>query len=286
MLIDLLSDGRRSRQRLTRVFATILLSFLAAFFLVPLLWMLSTSLKPLDQAFNHEWIPNPVSWSNYPDALSCAPFNVYFRNSVIITVLLTAGAVLSSSLVAYAFARLRWPARDIWFSIVLATMMLPGTVTLIPRYILFSRIGWIDTFLPLILPHYLGVNAFYIFLLRQFFQGIPVEMSEAPRIDGAGELRILCQIVMPLAKPALATVTIFAFNQVWQDYLEPLVYLSSERNYTLQIGLTIFKASGGGLPLWNWMMAASLVSMVPVLAVFFLGQRYFVESLALTGVKG
>lgn len=277
--------GRRAREWRARGLAWFVLSLLAVMFILPLLWMVSTSLKSLDQVFSRDWVPNPMSWSNFPDALTSAPFDVYFCNTAIITVLSTVGAVLSSSLVAYAFARLRWPARDLWFGIVLATMMLPGPVTLVPRYILFSRLGWVDTFLPLIVPYYLGVHAFYIFLMRQFFRGIPLELSEAARIDGAGELRIWWQIVMPLAKPALATITIFAFNQVWQDYLDPLIYLSSESNYTLQIGLTIFKAGGGGLPLWHWMMAASLVAMSPVIVVFFLGQRYFIESLALTGIK-
>jgi ABC-type glycerol-3-phosphate transport system permease component len=211
---------------------------------------------------------------------------VYFKNSAIVTTLSTAGAVLSSSLVAYSFARLRWPGRDIWFGVVLATMILPEIVTLIPTYILFSRLHWVNTFLPLVVPPWLGGGAFYIFLLRQFYRGIPMELSEAAHIDGASELRIWWQIVMPLARPALAAVTIFAFNGAWEDYLHPLIYLSSESKYTLQLGLTTFEGSGGGVPQWNLMMAASIVVMLPVVIVFFLGQRYFIEGVTLTGLKG
>lgn len=262
------------------------LTLFSILFLAPFFWMLSTSLKEQQQVFDPNWIPDPVAWNNYPDALASAPFGVYFKNSAIVTVFSTIGSVLSSSLVAYSFARLKWPGRDFWFGVVLATMMLPGAVTWIPTYILFAKIGWVNTFLPLIVPSFLGGGAFFIFLLRQFFRGIPMELSEAARIDGAGELRIWWQIIMPLCQPAIATITIFAFNGSWQDYMGPLVYLNSEDKYTLQLGLTIFKAGGGGIPMWHWMMAASLVVMLPILVIFFLGQNYFLEGVTLTGLKG
>jgi ABC-type glycerol-3-phosphate transport system permease component len=247
--------------------------------------MLSTSLKPAQQVFELNWIPDPIVWHNFKDALTSAPFDTYFKNTLIITTLATLGAVVSSSLVAYSFARLRWPGRDLWFLLVLGTMMLPGIVTLIPQYILFAKLGWVNTFKPLIVPAWLASDAFYVFLLRQFFRGIPMELSEAAKIDGASELRIWWQIVTPLSRPALAAVTIFAFNGTWGDYLKPLIYLSTEHKYTLQLGLTTFQQAAGGLPRWDWMMAASLVVMLPVVIIFFAFQKYFIEGIAMTGIK-
>ncbi len=280
------NQTRRIREIVQAVVILGVLTLFSILFLAPFVWMLATSLKVQQQVFDPNWIPDPIAWNNYPDALASAPFGVYFKNSAIITIFSTLGSVLSSSLVAYSFARLKWPGRDFWFGVVLATMMLPGAVTWIPTYILFAKIGWVNTFLPLIVPSYLGGGAFFIFLLRQFFRGIPMELSEAARIDGAGELRIWWQIILPLCQPAIATVTIFAFNGSWQDYMGPLVYLNSEDKYTLQLGLTIFKAGGGGIPMWHWMMAASLVVMLPILVIFFLGQNYFLEGVTLTGLKG
>ncbi len=278
--------GKRAQKLFKDVLGYAILTLGAVMFVAPFLWMLSSALKLPQHVFNPNWIPNPIAWNNFPDALTSVPFNIYFKNSFIITAISTAGAVLSASIVAYAFARLRWPGRDIWFAIILGTMMLPGVVTMIPTYILFSRLRWVDTFLLLTVPSFFGGGAFNIFLLRQFFRTIPMELSEAARIDGASELRIWWQVIMPLAQPALATVIIFAFNGAWQDYMGPLIYLSSESKYTLQLGLTMFKAGGGGIPMWHWMMAASLVVMLPVLIIFFLGQKYFVEGVTLTGIKG
>jgi ABC-type glycerol-3-phosphate transport system permease component len=258
----------------------------AALFIAPFLWMVSTSLKPQQDVFTTNWIPKTIAWSNYKDALTSAPFGTYFKNTAIITSISTVGAVLSSSLVAYSFARLRWPGRDFWFGIVVATMILPGVVTMIPTYILWSKLGMTNTFVPLTVPAWLGGGAFYIFLLRQFYRGIPMELSEAAHIDGASELRIWWQVVMPLARPALAAITIFAFNGAWEDYFGPLIYLSDESKYTLQLGLTTFAGGGGGVPLWHWMMAASLVVMLPVIIIFFLGQKYFIEGVTLTGISG
>jgi ABC-type glycerol-3-phosphate transport system permease component len=275
------------------------LLFGALLFVVPLYWMLVSSLKPIQTVFDNSWlppmttsgwpipIPHPVYFSNFSDAMTEVPFSLYFRNTLIVTVFSVAGSLLSSSLVAYSFARLRWPGRDFLFVLVLITMLLPGIVTFIPQFVLFSKLHWVDTFLPLIVPTWFG-NAFYIFLLRQFFRGIPQELSEAARIDGAGELRIWWQVVMPLAKPALAAVGIFAFTGVWEDYFNPLVYVGGDpNNWTLQLGLKEFEsAAGGGSPLWNLIMAAGLVVMVPVLIVFFIGQKYFIEGVTLTGLKG
>ena len=282
--------GKRARKLVRDAIAFGILSLGSVMFVAPFLWMLSSALKLQQHVFSPNWIPDPIAWNNFYDALTSVPFGVYFKNSAIVTIVSATGVVISSSLVAYSFARLRWPGRDTWFAVILGTMMLPGVVTLIPTYILFSRLRWpypwVNSFLPLTVPAFLGGGAFNIFLLRQFFRTIPMELSEAARIDGAGELRIWWQIIMPLAQPALATVIIFAFNGAWQDYMGPLIYLSSEDKYTLQLGLTMFKAGGGGIPMWHWMMAASLVVMLPVLAVFFLGQKYFIEGVTLTGIKG
>lgn len=279
-------SGRLMTANVQNVLALLFLAAGCVLFIAPFFWMLSTSLKPAQQIFDTNWIPKPVQWSNYRDALTSAPFLTYFKNSVIVTGLSSLGGVLSASLVAYSFARLRWPGRDLWFGIVLATMMLPGIVTLVPTYVLFAKLHWVNTFLPLIVPAWLGGTPFWIFLLRQFYRGIPMELSEAARIDGASELRIWWQIIMPLSRPVLTAVAIFAFNGAWSDYMKPLIYLSDERKYTLQLGLTTFQAGGGGVPLWHWMMAASLVVMLPVVIVFFFGQRYFIEGQTLTGLSG
>lgn len=286
MIASARQRNRRYQGLATRALAVIALVLIGSLFAIPFLWMLVTSLKAQQDVFNPNWIPSPIRWKNYQEALTALPFGIYFRNTAIITILSVLGSVLSSALVAYAFARLRWPGRDFWFSVVLATMILPGIVTLIPKYILFAKIGWVDTFLPLIVPTWLGGGAFYIFLLRQFFRGIPPELSEAARIDGAGEVRIWWQIFMPLCRPALAAITIFSFNGAWDDYVNPLIYLHSEQLYTLQLGLTAFKGGGGGVPQWNLMMAASLVVLLPIVLVFFFGQKYFIEGVSLSGLGG
>lgn len=271
----------------------------AVLFIVPVVWMIISSLKPTQSVFDNSWlppmttqgwpipIPHPQYFSNFSDALTLVPFGTYFRNTLIVTVLSVAGSVLSSSLVAYSFARLRWPGRDALFVLVLVTMLLPSIVTFIPQFILFSKIHWVGTFLPLIVPTWFG-NAFYIFLLRQFFRGIPQELSEAARLDGASEIRIWWQVVMPLARPALAAVGIFSFAGAWEDYFNPLVYIGGDPGrWTLQLGLKAFEtAAGGGSPLWNLIMAAGLVVMIPVLIAFFVGQKYFIEGVTLTGLKG
>ncbi len=279
-------QSRRRREQAGKALALLILCAISILFIVPLLWMFVTSLKPLKDVFDPSWIPQPAVWANYPAALTSSPFALYFRNTLIITAVSVIGNVLSSSLVAYSFARLRYPGRELIFTLVLATLLLPGIVTLVPTYILFSKMHWVNTFLPLTVPSFLGGGAFNIFLLRQFFRGLPFELSEAARIDGAGELRIWWQIVLPLSIPILTAIAIFSFQGAWEDYLSPLIYLNTATKWTLQLGLTTFEAGGGGLPLWNYMMAASLVIMLPVLIVFFIAQRWFIESVAISGIKG
>jgi ABC-type glycerol-3-phosphate transport system permease component len=297
-----------------RLTAFVFMCLISVLFLVPLLWMISTSLKePSDLAGVH-WIPRRIAWENYRDAFSFGMWPRWAFNSIIITLISVAGTVLSSSMVAYSFARLRWRGRDVLFSVVLATMMLPGVVTMIPQFVLFSKLpnpffglarsdltpawlhtaltflgltskNWVNTFLPLTVPAFAG-GAFYIFMLRQFMRGIPMELSEAAKIDGASELRIWWNIITPLTGPALATVAIFQFQGAWQDFMGPLLYLQSEPLYTLQLGLRQFEAAAGGQPAWNWLMAASLLVMLPVLVVFLSMQRHFIQGISISGMGG
>lgn len=285
---------RRLGPLLTKVLSFLLLVAICVLFIAPFLWMISTSLKEPGDLLGTHWIPRRLAWENYRDAFSFGMWREWTINTVIITLASVVGMVMSSSLVAYSFARLRWRARDTLFSLVLATMMLPGVVTMIPQFVLFAKLPafgfqgsrvWTNTFLPLIVPAWTG-GAFYVFLLRQFMRGIPMELSEAARIDGASELRIWWNIVLPMTKPAVATVAIFTFQGAWQDFMGPLLYLQSESKYTLQLGLRQFEAAAGGAPAWNWLMAASLMVMLPVLLVFVTLQRYFIEGISLSGMGG
>jgi ABC-type glycerol-3-phosphate transport system permease component len=257
----------------------------ALLFLVPLLWMVSSSLKPNYQIFEvpPRWIPNPPRWQNYVEALTVLPFDRYVFNTTVITGLTITGHLLSCTLIAYAFARLRAPGRDALFVVMLATMMLPYPVTMVPLYVLFNRLGWINTILPLVVPAFLGAP-FYIFLMRQFFLTIPGDFEDAARIDGANTLQILWLIMVPMAKPALATVAIFTFTAAWNDFLAPLIYLQKPELYTVTLGLQFFRSTY--TTNWAYLMAASLVTTLPVIAVFFVAQRYFIEGITLTGVKG
>jgi multiple sugar transport system permease protein len=288
------SELKLPRLTTERVFSWLLLAAISSLFILPLLWMISTSLKDSSELLSTRWIPQRIAWENYRDAFSFGMWPQWTLNTVIITVTAVIGQVLSSSLVAYSFARLRWRGRDTLFALVLATMMLPGVVTMIPQFILFSKLPafgfqgsrvWINTFLPLTVPAFTG-GAFYIFLLRQYMRTIPMELSESAKIDGASELRIWWSIILPLTKPAIATVAIFTFQGAWQDFMGPLLYLQSEHKYTLQLGLRQFEAAAGGSPAWNWLMAASLLVMLPVLIVFLIFQRYFIEGITFTGMGG
>jgi len=275
--------GRGSRWRRWLILA--LLWGVALLFLIPFLWMLSSSLKPNYQIFEvpPRWIPNPPRWENFVEALTILPFPLYIRNTAVITLLTIAGHLLSCTVIAYAFARLRAPGRDFLFVIMLATMMLPYPVTMVPLYVLFNRLGWINTFLPLVVPAYLGIP-FYIFLMRQFFLTIPRDFEDAARIDGANTLQIIARIMLPMAMPALATVTIFTFQATWNDFLAPLIYLQRPELYTVTLGLQFFRSTY--TTNWAYLMAASLVTTLPVIVVFFAAQRYFIEGITLTGVKG
>ncbi len=266
---------------------------LSAVFVFPLLWMISTSLKPISETMRLPpvWIPSHIQWHNYKDAfmyeskqLGYIPFLVYGRNTLILCILTVAGAVFSNALVAYAFARLRWPGRDLVFAITLATMMVPFPVIMVPIYALFRSLGWIGTFRPLWIPAWFG-SAFFIFLLRQFFRTIPFELSDAARVDGCSEWGIFRQVILPLSKPALAVVALFTFMGTWNDFLGPLIYLMDQRKFTLSLGLQFYQSQHGGTQ-WNLLMAASTIVVAPVLILFFFTQKQFIQGIAVSGLKG
>ena len=254
--------------------------------LVPLVWMLSTALKDRYSVFvmPPQWIPNPVVWTNFHEALTFLPFGLFFRNTCYITFGCMVGEVVSASIIAFAFARLRAPGRDVLFVLVLATMMLPRQVTLVPMYVLFSKLGWIDTFKPFLIPSFFGVP-FHIFLLRQYYMTIPLELDEAAKIDGASWARVYAQITLPLSKAALTTVSIYSFMFHWNEFFRPLLYLDSREKLTLPLALNRFRGDYGSTR-WDLLMAASLVVLLPCILLFFFAQRYFIQGVVATGVKG
>ena len=262
------------------------LALVSLVLILPFLWIISTSLKGDEDIFTTppQWIPTDIRWENYSDVFDRMPYLIYFRNSVFVTVMTIIGVVISSSLVAYAFACLRWPGRNAMFIFVLATMMLPMQVTMIPMFVLFKEIGWLNTYKPLIVPAFFGGGAFNIFLLRQFFLTIPKELFEAARIDGCSEFRIYWNIVLPLAKPALATVAILTFMFSWNDFLGPLIYLSDQLKGTIALGLALFV--GQHQTEWGMLMAASVLMMIPMVLIFFFFQRYFIKGFVMSGIKG
>lgn len=277
--------ARRSRLILGRSLAHAVLMVGAAVFAMPFVWMMSTSLKADRQIFTWPpvWIPNPVIWENYPAVFSYAPLHHYFVNTLVIASANVFGAVVTCSLAAYGFTRVRAPGRDAIFMVMISQMMIPAIVMLVPLYILYAALGWIDTFLPLTIPAALG-TPFYIFMLRQFFMTIPMELDEAALIDGASHLSIWWRIMLPLSTPALATVAIFSFMHAWNDFTGPLIFLNSREKFTLALGLQAFLFERRTV--WGPLMAASTMMIVPILVVFFVAQKYFVQGIALTGMKG
>ncbi|MEA2537185.1 MAG: multiple sugar transport system permease protein [Chloroflexota bacterium] len=262
-----------------------ILMILAALFAAPFLWMISTSLKtgPSSIATPPVWIPDPIVWSNYPDALTKINFPQALRNTLIYAVPSVIGTVASCCLAAYGFARIKWPGRDLVFVVLLATMMLNDQVTFIPLYVIYSKLGWVGTFLPLIVPTFLG-SPFFIFLLRQFFLGIPTELSDAARIDGASELRILARIIVPLSWPAIITVALFTFIDKWTDFFKPLVYLHDPALQPLSLAIQTFQSTHKTD--WPLSMAASVAITAPLVVLYFFAQRKFIEGITLTGIKG
>lgn len=233
--------------------------------------------------FPPQWIPSPLRWQNYPEALTYIPFGRFALNTLFIAAVAIFGNLLSCTIIAYGFARLRAPGKNFFFILMLSTMMLVEPVRIIPLYIIFNKLGWIDSFLPLIVPAFFG-SPFYIFLLRQFFMNIPLELEEAALIDGANRFQILWKVIVPLSKPALAAIAIFNFQGVWNDFLYPLVFLHKQTHYTIALGLNFFRSTY--TVHWGWLMAASIVALLPMVIIFFFAQRYFIQGITFTGIKG
>ncbi len=301
--------SKKRADRITKIVVTILLFLGAVAMMLPVVWMLSTSFKTRADIFAVPpiWIPDPLHVENYPNAWNLVDpntgramfgqdswqffgvtidgvnFTTYLVNTLVISISAALGTTLSAALVAFAFARLRFPGREVLWYLCLATMMVPAQVTMIPQFILFKSVGWYDTFWPLIVPAWLGGGAYYIFLLRQFFMTIPYEMDEAAKIDGCSNFEVFWRILLPLCKPALTTVAVFSFVANWNDFLNPLIYLDSNSKKTLALGLTNFVSLYGQD--YHLLMAASLIISIPIAIMFLAGQRYFIQGIATTGLK-
>lgn len=276
---------RMGQRRVLKNLLTHLALLIGVFFMfIPLAWTVSSSLKPPGDIylFPPKWIPDPFRWENYREAVTAIPFWRYLWNTSLITLTSIFGKVISVTLVAFSFARLRWWGRDVFFVIMLATMMLPPHVTLIPQFILFKELGWIDTFLPLIVPQYFG-GPYLTFLARQFFLTIPRDLDDAARIDGCSNLQLFLRVILPMSTPVVAMVVVFTFNGQWNEFLNALIYLQNSRNFTLALGLRMFQ--GEAAASWHLLMAASLLTMLPVLVLFFAAQKYFIQGVVFTGVK-
>ena len=274
---------RTSVNRQTKkIISYLLMTAIGIVLITPLLWMVFTSLKPMEEIVRYPptFFPEKIVWQNYLDTITAFPFWRYARNTLLITVLVVFGNVLSNSFIAYGFAKLDFPGKKLMFAIVLSTMMIPGFVTMIPQYVLFSKIGWVGTYLPLIVPSFFG-NAFNIFLMRQFYLSINDELIEAAEIDGANHFYIWSRLMLPLTKPALITIAINSFNAAWNDFLGPLLYIQDQEKYTLQIGLQVFQNQA--TTQWNYLMAGATLVLIPTIMMNYFAQRYFIEGMDLTG---
>lgn len=285
-----LAAARRAAARRRRFGALgrhVALAVVGLLFAAPFFWMITSALKDNGLVFADPivWWPTPALWGNYGDVLTDPqfPFVLYLKNSVFYAGAITVGTVLSCAAVGYGFARLRFPGRDLLFGLTLATMMIPGIVTFIPTYVLFRFLHLSGTYAPLVIPGFLG-NAFFIFMVRQFFMGLPWELSDAAKVDGAGEWLIFWRIMLPLVRSALIVVAVFTFLYTWNDYFGPLIFVSDPGQYPLSLGLFTFKAQR--TTDWDHLMAASAVSTLPLIALFFATQRYFLQGITITGLKG
>jgi len=264
----------------------------ATIFMIPFVWTLLSSLKTAGElyTFPPTWLPKVPQPLNYAEVFRRVTFGLWMWNSTWVALVATFGSVLSAAVVGYAFARFRFPGRNLLFMITLSTMMLPVEVTLIPLYLIFSKVGWLDTYYPLLVPPFFGGGAFLIFLMRQFFMSIPMDLDEAARIDGASYLRIFWQILMPLSVPALATAAVLTFMGQWNAFLHPFIFLNSKSKFTLAIGIRYFQAVVGSTeamePIEHLLMAASVLMTAPIIILFFVAQRYFVRGIVMSGIKG
>ncbi|REE86181.1 multiple sugar transport system permease protein/sn-glycerol 3-phosphate transport system permease protein [Paenibacillus taihuensis] len=253
--------------------------------IIPFLWMISTSLKTKAAMweFPPKWIPKNPLWHNYHDAFTLAPFGTYITNTLTLEILTIAGQVISCTLIAYGFSRFRFRGRDTLFFLMLATMLIPEQVTMIPTFLFYSKLEWIDTYLPLVVPAFFG-NAFYVFLMRQFLLTIPKDLDEAAKIDGANEFQILWKVLVPILRPSLTIIVVYTFTGVYNDFLSPLIYLNSPEKFTLAIGLANFVSSRSTE--WNLLMAASTVILLPLLVIYYMAQKNLIGGIASLGIKG
>jgi len=268
--------------RLTLAVTYLILAGLSVLFFVPFVWLVITAFKPERDIFTTVW-PRTWVWDNFTNGLTHFPFALYLRNTLFLCAVNVVGTVLSSSLVAYGLSRIPWKGRHALFALLISTMILPSQVTMVPLFALFKWLGWVDTYLPLTVPAFLG-NAFFVFLLRQFFLTIPNDLSEAARLDGCSEFTTYWRVMLPLATPALATVGLFTFMNTWNDFLGPLIYLFDERKSTLSVGLAMFSSQYGSF--WGQLMAVSTLMIIPILVMFFFTQRTFIQGIAMSGIKG
>ncbi len=254
--------------------------------MMPFFWMITTSLKAPGTEFTFpiEWLPDPPRWRNYRDGWTVMPFNQWAFNSTRITALAIIGSICSSAIVGFGFGRIRFPGRDVLFVLVLATMMLPYPSVIVPLFLLFKQIGWIDTILPITVPTFFGANAFFIFLLRQFFKTLPLDLDDAARVDGCNTFQVFLRISVPLIRPALGIIFVFSFMHNWNDFLGPLIFLSDNDKYTLALGLRFFQ--GQYRVEWALLMAVSLIILLPNIVLFFLAQKYYIQGIVVSGVKG
>jgi multiple sugar transport system permease protein len=278
--------SQKNTKKMGNFFTYIILILVSIILMLPLVWMVSTSLKPMTEIaqFPPTLLPEEVQWENYLETINSFPFFQYAKNTLFITFFVVLGNVLSNSFIAYGFAKIDFPGKGLLFSLVLATMMIPSFVVMIPQYVLFSKIGWVGTYLPLIVPSFFG-SGFNIFLMRQFYLSIDDELIEAAQIDGANHLYIWSRLMLPLTKPALITIGIQSFNGAWNDFLGPLLYIHEESKYTLQIGLQVFQSQS--TTQWNYLMAGATLVLLPTVLLFLFAQKYFIEGMDLSaGTKG
>lgn len=276
----------RLMQNLSAVMTYTILTIGVLLLLFPVIWMISTSLKQPVAVFEYppRLIPSPIMWENYKIAIGKFPFFLYLRNSLVVSVVATLGTVFSSSLVAFGFARRRFPERDVLFGILLATIMLPTIVTLIPNFVMFTKLKWVNTFLPLTVPSFFGGGAFNIFLLRQFFMSLPIDYDEAAYLDGANSLQVWWKIILPLSKAPLAVITVFTLLYTWNDFMGPLIYMNDPEMRTLAVGLQFFRDNYNTQ--WSYLMAGATLMLAPVVVLFFSAQRYFMQGILMTGLSG
>ena len=277
--------SKSTRAKIVSIIATIILLAGVVVILIPLLWTICMALKPNGEMYTDNFFPRQIAWDNFYKAVTSIDFFRYLLNTCKILVPVMIGTVLSSAIVAYGFSRFEFKGKRVWFLILLATMMLPGQVTMIPCYLIFRQFGWVNTVLPLTVPSFFGGGAFNIFLLRQFMSGIPKDFDEAARIDGAGAFKIFTRVMLPMCRPVLTAVGIFTFMGVWNDFNGPLIYLYDQKKYTIALGLAFFK--GLYTSQWNLMMAATVLVMLPVLILFFIAQDYIIDGISISsGTKG